>query len=469
MTTVSLDVRPRQPLRVAWGVAIGYVLVFLLLDWVSYIRPLQGLNVTPWNPQPALAIALLLWSRRSLGLVWTGLLVAEVVVRGVPSNWFVTLAATASLSLSYAAIARAVEDRLDPSLKLATRRDLLWLTGIILTGALFSGTVYVLTYVVAGYGPSGPVIEAIARYWVGDAVGLIVLLPMLLMFMDSPRRAALGRTLRERQSWLIGTLIVVLLWAVFGREDHDHFRYFYVLLLPVVWASARRGLPGAVLAAGLTQVGLIVCVQWAGNPDLSVFELQVLMAALTMTGLTLGVAIDERERAQAELNRSLRLAAAGQMAAALAHELSRPLTALDTYAQAVPPARSSVRHAGERTALSAGRHIRAHGERCEAGQRCRQAVAGLLPHRKHATAGGVSGLAPNDVLDAQQRRAEALGIHVDRDIADTMRPVLIDPVQIAVVLRNLIANALDAATEAREPAHVSPSVHVNGRVSGGSR
>ena len=36
-----------------------------------------------------------------------------------------------------------------------------------------------------------------------------------------------------------------------------------------------------------------------------------------------------------------------------------------------------------------------------------------------------------------------------------MRPVLIDPVQIAVVLRNLIANALDAATEAREPARIS--------------
>ena len=35
--------------------AIGYLLVFLLLDWVSFIRPFQGLNITPWNPQPALA------------------------------------------------------------------------------------------------------------------------------------------------------------------------------------------------------------------------------------------------------------------------------------------------------------------------------------------------------------------------------------------------------------------------------
>ena len=38
--------------------AIGYLLVFLLLDWVSFIRPFQGLNITPWNSQPALAARL---------------------------------------------------------------------------------------------------------------------------------------------------------------------------------------------------------------------------------------------------------------------------------------------------------------------------------------------------------------------------------------------------------------------------
>ena len=30
---------------------------YLLLDWVSYIHPLGPFNITPWNPQPALAIA----------------------------------------------------------------------------------------------------------------------------------------------------------------------------------------------------------------------------------------------------------------------------------------------------------------------------------------------------------------------------------------------------------------------------
>ena len=42
-----------------WAVVVGYVLVFLILDWASFIRPLQGLNITPWNPQPALALSLI--------------------------------------------------------------------------------------------------------------------------------------------------------------------------------------------------------------------------------------------------------------------------------------------------------------------------------------------------------------------------------------------------------------------------
>src|SRR5690606_5909396 len=44
-----------------------------------------------------------------------------------------------------------------------------------------------------------------------------------------------------------------------------------------------------------------------------------------------GVFADEQRRMGAELRQSLRLAAAGEMAAALAHELNQPLTAMSAY------------------------------------------------------------------------------------------------------------------------------------------
>ena len=167
--------------KIPWLLAVGYVLLFMILDWVSFIRPLQGLNITPWSPQPALAIAMLLWSRRWLWIVWISLLMAELVVRGTPADWFLVLTSTAALSLVYAAIAQALRTRLDLRLVFSTQREFLWFTAIVVTGALLSSVVYIATFSMGGVELKSSFYEAVARYWVGDAAGLIVLLPMFLV------------------------------------------------------------------------------------------------------------------------------------------------------------------------------------------------------------------------------------------------------------------------------------------------
>ena len=460
MVTLQPSLAPRWPSANAWLVCAAYVAGYLLLDWVSYIRPFQGLNITPWNPQPALAIALLLWNRRLLWLAWLSLVLAELVVRGRPADWQVMLAATAALSLSFAAIARAIALRLDRSLALATRRDLLWFTAIVIGGALLSGAVYVTPFALSTPTATGPLPEAIARYWIGDAVGGMVTLPMLLLLMDPHRRASLRGVLRSRQWWLIAALITLLLWDVFARDSRDHFKFFYLLLLPVVWASARMGLAGAVLAAALTQLGLIVALRSVPQ-DLTVFELQVLMAALTMTGLLLGVVVDERARAVLQLKGSLQLAAAGQMSAALAHELSQPLTALGSYAQSArlllaAPTLSEA----ERLARLADVTRRMADDAERAG-----AVVKRLREFFRSGSTQLQAVAPapllHEALDAQRRRADTLQIRLEHDIDPALPPVWMDPVQIAVVLRNLIANAIDAAS-ARHDGRVVVRAGVDG-------
>ena len=49
---------------------------YLLLDWVSYIDPLGPFNITPWNPQPALAIVWMLLG----GLVHAPAVLATIVL-----------------------------------------------------------------------------------------------------------------------------------------------------------------------------------------------------------------------------------------------------------------------------------------------------------------------------------------------------------------------------------------------------
>lgn len=428
---------------------LGYVLIFLLLDWASYIRPLQGLNITPWNPQPAFAIALLLLNRRWLWIVWVSLIAAELVVRGHPVDWLVLLTSTAALSLVYAAVAHSLTTRSDRTLTLATQRDLLWFTGIVVTGALASGVVYILAFSLAGLGPSGPLYEAITRYWIGDSVGLIVMLPMLLVLMDPLRRTALVEALKSRLWWAVAALTCLLLWVVFGRGGQDNFKYFYLLFVPVVWISAKLGVPGAVLASGLAQLGLIFAVQTVPNEDLAVFELQVLMAAITMTGLLLGVAVDERTRAAADLRGSLRLAAAGQMAAALAHELSQPLTALSNYAQACqmlvagapglqPGQRAQMVEVTQRMiddANRAGNVIK----------RLRDFFRTGSTHLREVSPTAIV----NEAIQAHLSRANALNLRLESQIQEDLPTVWMDPIQIAVVLRNLIANAIDSASVAK--------------------
>lgn len=436
-----------------WAVVAGYVVVFLALDWASFIRPLQGLNITPWNPQPALAVALLMASRRLWWVVIGGLLAAEVVVRGTPGELVVVALAAAALTCSYLAMAAALERRLGGGWRLASAGDVAWFLVIIALGALLSGVVYVGTYAAGGVPPPGPLWQALARYWVGDAVGMTVMLPTLLVAMDAERRATLARALRQGSWWATALAIVALLGLLFGG-DRDSLGYAYLLLLPIIWASMRFGLAGAVLAAALTQIGLIVAVQSGPHQDLFVFELQVLMASITTTGLLLGVTVDERARSDAELRGSLRLAAAGQMSAALAHELSQPLTALSTYAHtcellaADPAPLTPERHA---LLVEVTRRIAADARR----------AGDVVKRLRDFFQSGATHLRPCDLktlvaaeLQAQQRRADASSIRLSAEVPQDLPAVWVDEVQIQVVLRNLVANALDAANANGGPARV---------------
>jgi signal transduction histidine kinase len=437
-----------------WLVLLGYLAIYLLLDWASYIRPFQGLNITPWNPQPALAVALLLASARLWWLVWIGLVAAEVLVRGLPGDLFVAATASAALTLTYLGIARALQHGLRDGLRLATMRDMRALLAIVALGSLANGCAYIGTIAAAGQGLGAPLMQAIGRYWVGDAVGMLVTLPLLLAVVDPPRRRRLASTLREPRFWVIAALTLLLVWVVFGQGSEERFKFFYLLLLPVIWASVRFGLTGAVLTAALTQSSLIVAVQTVPHPDLTVFQLQLLMAAVTITGALLGVLVDERERADAQLRASLRLAAAGQMSAALAHELSQPLTALATNAQAC------------RLLLAPGRQIDAarRGELLDIAQ-CiahdSQRAGEVVRRLRDFFGSGSTTLERVDVaalvreaLAGHERRALALGIVLEAQVPAALPAAWVDAVQLHVVLRNLIANAIEAAAAAAPPAWV---------------
>jgi signal transduction histidine kinase len=175
-----------------------------------------------------------------------------------------------------------------------------------------------------------------------------------------------------------------------------------------------------------------------------------------MTGLILGVAVDERERAAAELKGSLRLAAAGQMAAALAHELTQPLTALNNYAQAATLLRSS-------SDMSEAERSTRLAEVAERMGNDAMRASDVVKRLREFFRFGSTQLQPVDlpsllreVVAASARRAEAMGIGVRCETEPGLPLVLADNVQVSVVLRNLVANALDSASS-KPNGHVAVS------------
>jgi C4-dicarboxylate-specific signal transduction histidine kinase len=257
------------------------------------------------------------------------------------------------------------------------------------------------------------------------------------------------------ETLLQATFIVATLLFIFGQNLAEQVKFFYLLFLPLVWVSVRSGLLGSAVAAPLIQTGIIIAVHITGQTPLSVFELQTFLIALTVMGLFLGVTVDEREQAEFALRKSQKLAAAGQMAAALTHELSQPLTALANYARAGQllviadsPDRSQLEETMNKLVAESRRTadvVRRLRDFLQYGA-MRMEQADLVALLENSVA---------RLQDAAAAENTMLKCHVPAGPL----PVTIDTLQIEIVLRNLLRNAIDAACDnPAEPREVHASI-----------
>ena len=430
---------------------LAFLASYLLLDWLSYVHPLQQSSITPWNPHPALAVGLLaLRGQRWLPAVFLAALAAEVAVRHMPAGVGTTLLVSLMLALGYGAIAAALSGLISSGDALRSRRGLLRLIGVIAVGTLVTGALYVGALWSSGAPLPAPYFAALLQFWIGDCVGILVTLPLLLMWQDPVRRVELAAAFREPAIYLQALLIMVALWLVFGPIFAEPFKFFYVLFLPLIWTAVRFGLQGAALAVLEIQLGVISVAQFTSYPALTVYELQALLIAVTITGLFLGVTVDERRRAIYDLKQSLRLAAAGEMSAAIAHELNQPLAALGSYARAA--VLLSEASELDRTQLADTlRKVLAESNRAaDVVRRLRDFFqTGATELRAQSLPELVEAIS-----QAYRNRAGHFGIDIKQRIDGNTREVLVDRLQIEVVLRNLLANGIEAASLGSEPRSV---------------
>jgi signal transduction histidine kinase len=440
------SILPMAPGRLRWTHSALLVVGYVLLDWASYIHALHGLNITPWSPGPALGLAFVMrFGVRVAAVLFLAIVVADSVVRDLPTTFALTLLIATILASGYTALGEIMRRRFDRSLMFSHHRELLAWIVLVIVGTLCVSAAFVATLTLGGVLTSGQWPEALMRYWIGDAVGVLITMPLFAMLMDERGRAFLRSVLHRWETWLYGAVTIATVWVTLGLGPAE-VRYFYIVFLPMVWAALRGGLAGSVLTAALAQLAIIAAVQLRAFATVTVFDVQALTVVLVLVGFLVGVFIDEQRRLGAELRQSLRLAAAGEMAAALAHELNQPLTAMSAYGTACEDLINQGEQ-GERL-LDLVRRMVAESHR----------TADVVTRLRDFFRTGDTRLERVPVTEVLRSAADPFAARAVRSgIKLHVRPVgdisiLADRLQIEVVLRNLVVNAFEAveATSVQE-------------------
>jgi len=432
----------------------GYLLAYVALDWVSYVYPVAPLGITPWNPPPGLSLALLLrYGLRNGPWLMVAAFAAEIVVRGAPAPlpWLALAAALIAGGYTFLAWLLLGPLRCGPDFR--SLRDVAVFAAVVTVATAVIAIGYVGTFDISGVLPNDMFVSSVARFWIGDLIGIVVTTPLLLIFT---RRDAPLAGIRPWEATGQVLAIALTLWIVFASGLSLELDLFYLLFVPLIWVAVRHGLPGTTISILLIQVGLIAALKLGGYSAGAVLQFQFLLLSLAVTGIVLGAAISERRQAevrlrekQFELDRTLRLAAASELASALAHELNQPLSAIATYVRACQvmtadegasqgALRETMDKVVEETARASG-VVRRLREFFRAGSMRLESLE-VEPLLRAAIA-------------AEHYRIERHRVTCEIVCASGLPQVLADRVQIEIVLHNLLANAIDAlkdnATEAR--------------------
>jgi len=312
------------------------------LDRLMTFSPLHVPPVTPWNPLLGICVAIALVHRLHGSLLAfaaaaaSGLIVPEGQMPTVLAvlDGIVAAAQTALIVTLASRLSRASEHYLLKN-KLVSA---LLVSPVIVVGM---GLAYVSTLSLLGIVAFADGWLHLIRFWVGSLIGIVIFTPLFAIHLaPGPRIALTAPRLLEGAAQ--GIVVVAAVWMAFGEYPQTASRYLFVVFLPMIWIALRSGVRGAIAMNALVQASMIGSLAIAGHLAVDVTLFQALLLVLSTSGIIFGLAVDQSKAAtlqlrvrEEELSASLRIAATGELAGTLAHELSHPLGAISNYAAAL--------------------------------------------------------------------------------------------------------------------------------------
>ncbi|MFI9012055.1 MASE1 domain-containing protein [Actinosynnema sp. NPDC053489] len=269
---------------------------------LGLLQALVNDQVTPlWPPTGVAVLALLLGGLR----MWPGIAVGALVVNSAVSNAGATLLITvgntlapvvACLLLALAGFRREMD----------RTRDALAL--VLLAGfaaMAVSATVGSAALLVTGVIDGGLFWSTWTVWWTGDVLGVLVVVPIALVFGELRPRS------RSARWWLEAAALLLATAAVMTLASTHNLRVMYVVFPLLIWAALRfqhlGTAPCALIATTIAARGAARGTGPFADLDLVVrmVTLQVFNGTAVLTGLLLSAVIAERNAARDAIERTV--------------------------------------------------------------------------------------------------------------------------------------------------------------------
>ena len=256
----------------------------------------QRVVSSAWPPTGVALAALLLFGVR----LWPGIALGAFLLNwtsGVPATGAAGIAAGNTLeAVTAVLLLRRVAD-FRPSL--ARLRDVLALVTLAaLASPIVSATIGVLSLWTSGMIDRAATGHLWFVWWSGDAMGDLLVAPLLLAWAHFPR--SLWAPARAAEAGVLVASLVALTAALFRPPTGDEYAIFPL----IIWAALRFGVLGSATASGIVALLTIwFTVQGQGSfvgpsPTHNLLLLQMYLALLSVTGLVLAAITTERRRAE---------------------------------------------------------------------------------------------------------------------------------------------------------------------------
>ena len=307
------------------------------------IGAISGFATLVWPPTGIALAALLLGGYRLWPGIFLGALIANVW-NGAPIPVALGIAAGNTLeALLGAYLLRKLPDF---RLSLDRVRDAVGL--ILIAGGLatvVSATIGVVSLNLAGLVEPGQLAATWRAWWLGDAMGALLIAPAVLVWSTKPIGIPPARRLLEASALTLAVVLAsLIIFVAPENKGSGLFNQAYVFFPLLTWAAIRFGQHGAVAATLLVSVIAVWGTATGHGPFIdgtlhaSLFSLQTFMGVTAATFLVLGASTSERDRVMDDLSAAHDVAAKANRAkaeflAVMSHELRTPLNAIAGYSE----------------------------------------------------------------------------------------------------------------------------------------